>query len=190
MTSFAAARPTAVPAPPSAVHPPSVYTASAWSASTRCSEATGAPDPAWGGRFTPSWSTPTSRTVGGWARPQGVPERGAEESNRPPPLERNPVRTVVVGAAVAALGLGVAVPAMGAPGRVVKEAAASGQFAVTSIDADVSHPRVLYGRALGSFFAFLEDGGRERVQDIGPLDVRDYLEAAKTNGLSGKTPND
>jgi hypothetical protein len=24
------------------------------------------------------------------------------------------------------------------------------------------------GRALGSFFAFLEDGGRERVQDIGP----------------------
>ena len=25
---------------------------------------------------------------------------------------------------------------------------------------------------------------RERVQDIGPLDVRDYLEAAKSNGLS------
>jgi hypothetical protein len=42
-------------------------------------------------------------------------------------------------------------------------------------------------RALGSFFAFLEDGGRERVQDIGPLDVRDYLEAAKVNGLSTAT---
>ena len=37
------------------------------------------------------------------------------------------------------------------------------------------------------FFAFLEDGGRECVQDIGPLDVRDYLEAAKTNGLSTAT---
>jgi site-specific recombinase XerD len=31
------------------------------------------------------------------------------------------------------------------------------------------------------------DGGRERVQDIGPLDVRDYLEAAKANGLSTAT---
>jgi site-specific recombinase XerD len=30
-------------------------------------------------------------------------------------------------------------------------------------------------------------GGRERVQDIGPLDVRDYLEAAKANGLSTAT---
>ena len=37
------------------------------------------------------------------------------------------------------------------------------------------------------FFAFLEDGGRARVQDIGPLDVRDYLEAAKANGLSTAT---
>jgi integrase/recombinase XerD len=36
-------------------------------------------------------------------------------------------------------------------------------------------------------FAFLEDGGKERVQDIGPLDVRDYVEAAKTNGLSTAT---
>src|SRR5262245_60343560 len=26
-----------------------------------------------------------------------------------------------------------------------------------------------YGRSLGSFFAFLEDGGRARIQDIGPL---------------------
>jgi hypothetical protein len=44
--------------------------------------------------------------------------------------------------------------------------------------------RRAYGRALGSFFAFLEDGSREGVQDIGPLNVRDYLEAAKANGLS------
>ena len=34
---------------------------------------------------------------------------------------------------------------------------------------------------------FLEDGGRARIQDIGPLDVRDYLEAAKANGLSTAT---
>jgi site-specific recombinase XerD len=47
--------------------------------------------------------------------------------------------------------------------------------------------RRAYGRALGSFFAFLEDGGRERVQNIGPLDVPDYLEAAKANGLSTAT---
>jgi hypothetical protein len=38
--------------------------------------------------------------------------------------------------------------------------------------------------AVGPYFAFLEDGGQERVQDIGALDVRDYLEAAKSNGLS------
>src|SRR5262249_45977028 len=44
-----------------------------------------------------------------------------------------------------------------------------------------------YGRALGSFFAFLDDGGRAGIQDIGPLDVRDYLEAAKANGLSTAT---
>jgi len=37
---------------------------------------------------------------------------------------------------------------------------------------------------LGSFFAFLEDGGRARIQDIGPLDVRAYLEVAKADGLS------
>jgi hypothetical protein len=43
---------------------------------------------------------------------------------------------------------------------------------------DNDNTRRAYGRALGSF-AFLEDGGKERVQDIGPLDVRHYLEAAK-----------
>jgi site-specific recombinase XerD len=58
-------------------------------------------------------------------------------------------------------------------------------FLRAAIDND--NTRKAYGRALGSFFAFLEDGGRERVQDIGPLDVRDYLEAAKTNGLSTAT---
>src|SRR5262245_39236376 len=44
-----------------------------------------------------------------------------------------------------------------------------------------------YGRGLGSFFAFLENGGRLRIQDIGPLDVRDYLDAAKANGRSTAT---
>jgi hypothetical protein len=47
-------------------------------------------------------------------------------------------------------------------------------FLRAAIDND--NTRRAYGRALGSFFAFLEDGGKERVQDIGPLDVRDYLE--------------
>jgi site-specific recombinase XerD len=55
-------------------------------------------------------------------------------------------------------------------------------FLRAAIDND--NTRRAYGRSLGSFVAFLEDGGKERVQDIGPLDVRDYLEAAKTNGLS------
>jgi site-specific recombinase XerD len=58
-------------------------------------------------------------------------------------------------------------------------------FLRAAIDND--NTRRAYGRALGSFFAFLEDGGKERVQDIGPLDVRDYLEAAKANGLSTAT---
>jgi len=49
-------------------------------------------------------------------------------------------------------------------------------FLRAAIDND--NTRRVYGRALGSFFAFLEDGGGERVQD---LDVRDYLEAAKAN---------
>src|SRR5262245_4590021 len=58
-------------------------------------------------------------------------------------------------------------------------------FLRAAIDND--NTRKAYGRALGSFFAFLEDGGRERVQDIGPLDVRDYLEVAKANRLSTAT---
>jgi site-specific recombinase XerD len=58
-------------------------------------------------------------------------------------------------------------------------------FLRAAIDND--NTRRAYGRALGSFFAFLEDGGRERLQDIGPLDVRDYLDAAKVNGLSTAT---
>ena len=58
-------------------------------------------------------------------------------------------------------------------------------FLRAAIDND--NTRRAYGRALGSFFAFLEDGGRARIQDIGPLDVRDYLEAAKVNGLSTAT---
>jgi len=36
---------------------------------------------------------------------------------------------------------------------------------------DNDNTRRAYGRALGSFFAFLEGGGRARIQDIGPLDV-------------------
>src|SRR5215831_2853615 len=58
-------------------------------------------------------------------------------------------------------------------------------FLRAAIDND--NTRRAYGRSLGSFFAFLEDGGKTRVQDIGPLDVRDYLEAAKANGLSTAT---
>src|SRR5262249_2282796 len=52
---------------------------------------------------------------------------------------------------------------------------------------DNTNARKAYGRALASFFAFVEDGGRDRVQNIGPLDVRDYLEAAKGQGLSTAT---
>src|SRR5262249_16843326 len=55
-------------------------------------------------------------------------------------------------------------------------------FLRAAIDND--NTRRAYGRSLSSFFAFLDDGSKERVQDIGPLDVRDYLEAAKANGLS------
>jgi site-specific recombinase XerD len=58
-------------------------------------------------------------------------------------------------------------------------------FLRAAIDND--NTRRAYGRSLGSFFAYLEDGGRARIQDIGPLDVRDYLEAAKANGLSTAT---
>ena len=62
-------------------------------------------------------------------------------------------------------------------------------FLRAAIDND--NTRRAYGRSLGSFFAFLEDGGKERVQDIGPLDVRDYPEAAKhrlTDARSSPTP--
>jgi site-specific recombinase XerD len=52
---------------------------------------------------------------------------------------------------------------------------------------DNANTRKAYGRALASFFTFLEDGGRERVQDIGPLDVGDYVETGKANGLSTAT---
>jgi len=58
-------------------------------------------------------------------------------------------------------------------------------FLRAAIDND--NTRRAYSRAMGSFFAFLEDGSRNRVQDIGPLDVRDYLDAAKANGLSTAT---
>ena len=58
----------------------------------------------------------------------------------------------------------------------------SEHFLRAAIDND--NTRRAYGSALGSFFAFLEDGGKERVQDISPLAMRDYLEAAKANGLS------
>ena len=53
--------------------------------------------------------------------------------------------------AMAALAL-AAVPAALAspPGKLVKSATASGQFAVTSTSADVKHPRALYGRANGN----------------------------------------
>jgi site-specific recombinase XerD len=52
---------------------------------------------------------------------------------------------------------------------------------------DNANTRNAYARALASFFAFLEDGGRGRLHDISPLDVRDYLEAAKANSLSTAT---
>jgi hypothetical protein len=52
---------------------------------------------------------------------------------------------------------------------------------------DNSNTRQASGRALGSCFANLEDGGRERVQDSGTHDVRDYLEAATADGLSTAT---
>jgi len=54
-------------------------------------------------------------------------------------------------------------------------------------DIDNSITRQAYGRALGSFFSFWRTEAGKRVQDIGPLDERDYLEAAKANGLSTAT---
>ena len=84
----------------------------------------------------------------------------------------------------------IAVPTLGRPPAIID---GSGRKARDRIEhflraaIDNENTRRAYGRALGSFFAFLEDGGKERVQDIGPLDVRDYLEAAKANGLSTAT---
>jgi hypothetical protein len=40
-----------------------------------------------------------------------------------------------------------------------------------------------------SFFAFLEDGGRERVPDVGPLDARDYLEPRKRRHAGEGAPD-
>ena len=84
----------------------------------------------------------------------------------------------------------IAVPILGRPPAIID---GSGRKARDRIEhflraaIDNENTRRAYGRALGSFFAFLEGGGKERVQDIGPLDVRDYLEAAKANGLSTAT---
>jgi len=84
----------------------------------------------------------------------------------------------------------IVVPTEGQPPAII---AGSGRKARDRIEhflraaIDNDNTRRAYGRALGSFFGFLEDGGRERVQDIGPLDVRDYLEAAKANRLSTAT---
>src|SRR5215510_7873465 len=49
---------------------------------------------------------------------------------------------------------------------------------------DSYNTRRAYGRSLGSFFAFLEDGGKERVQDIGPLDVREQTAIAAASKTS------
>jgi len=52
------------------------------------------------------------------------------------------------------------------------------------LHAAIDNTRQAYGRALGSFFANLEDGGRERAQGVATIDVCDYLGAAKANGHS------
>ncbi len=51
--------------------------------------------------------------------------------------------------ALATLALAVTAQAKPLPGKLVKAGRASGQFAVTSISADVKHPKALYGRATG-----------------------------------------
>ena len=84
----------------------------------------------------------------------------------------------------------ILVPSQGLPPAII---ASSGRKARDRIEhflraaIDNDNTRRAYGRALGSFFAFLEDGGKDCVQDIGPLDVRDYLDAAKANELSTAT---
>jgi site-specific recombinase XerD len=84
----------------------------------------------------------------------------------------------------------IVVPTEGQPPAIIQGSGRKARdriehFLRAAIDND--NTRRAYGRSLGSFFAFLEDGGRARIQDIGPLDVRDYLEAAKANGLSTAT---
>ena len=84
----------------------------------------------------------------------------------------------------------ILVPSQGQPPAIIDGSGHKARdriehFLRAAIDND--NTRRAYGRALGSFFAFLEDGGKDRVQDIGPLDVRDYLDAAKANGLSTAT---
>jgi len=70
------------------------------------------------------------------------------------------------------------------PGRPRKGGNAHPAFS----SGDNENTRRACGRALASFFAFVENGGRDRVQDMGPLDVRDYLEAATGHGLSTAIP--
>src|SRR5262245_58889326 len=81
-------------------------------------------------------------------------------------------------ASVSSMWMGSGSPSR-ASGAASPSSQSSSQASPVSVEKKISCP--------GSFFAFLEDGGRERVQDIGPLDVRDYLEAAKVNGLSTAT---
>jgi len=67
----------------------------------------------------------------------------------------------------------IVVPTQGGPPAII---AGSGRKAHDRIEhflraaIDNDNTRRAYGRSLGSFFAFLEDGGKERLQDIGPLD--------------------
>src|SRR5262245_19671798 len=82
------------------------------------------------------------------------------------------------------------VPTQGQPPAIIESSDRKARdriehFLRAAIDNDNTHKA--YGRSLGLFFAFLEDGGRARIQDIGALDVRDYLEAAKANGLATAT---
>ena len=84
----------------------------------------------------------------------------------------------------------ILVPSQGQPLAII---AASGRKARDRIEhflraaIDNNNTRRAYGRALGSFFAF--PGGRRQGPCAGhrPLDVRDYLDAAKANGLSTAT---
>ena len=65
----------------------------------------------------------------------------------------------------------ILVPSQGQPPAII---AGSGRKARDRIEhflraaIDNDNTRRAYGLALGSFFAFLEDGGKDRVQDIAP----------------------